>query len=72
LGELKRLFLAGKMMRVGSEVTDPVVFRTEVDDHIVDVTVEWEESFKKQGNNWQSFDPEKVPDSAKILSFTWY
>jgi len=72
LGALKRALPEGKMMRVQSEITDPVVFRAALGQITMDVTVDWEESWRQQGGNWDTFKPESVPNSARILVFTLY
>ena len=72
LRALKRSLPEGKMMRVASEITDPVVFRARLGQITIDVTVDWTESWKQQGGSWDTFKPESVPNSARILVFTLY
>ncbi len=69
LTDLKKIFPNSKMMRVQSEITDPVVFRV---NDICDFTVEWEKSFYEQGGTWEGFNPGIVPDKSKILEIYWY
>ena len=72
LAELQQTLPNGKMMVEHSEVNDPVIFRARLEGHTVDFVVEWEEEFRRQGGNWKTFDPQKVPKSATILLILWH
>jgi hypothetical protein len=72
LADLKKAVPDGRLIRVESELTDPVVFRARVDRWTVDATVEWEPAFRRQGSDWRIFDVEKIEDSARVLSLAWY
>jgi hypothetical protein len=72
LAELREALPAGELIRVDSELTDPVVFRSRLGENTLDVTVEWEESFRRTGGNWETFSPQSIPESARIISLVWY
>lgn len=72
LADLKKAAPDGNVMRVTSELTDPVVFRCTIGNRTVDATVEWESSFRRQGSDWNTFDPLKIDESVRVLSLAWY
>ena len=72
LAKLKKIFPKGEMKRVQSELTDPVIYHVQNEKGTFHFTVEWEKTFQEQGGKWKTFDPKKIPDTAKILSIYWW